>query len=64
MSEVDKVFFPDRVRPLRCDEISPHVSMGVQGDSNCLFRAISRHVTGTESNHYAVQKAMVMGYRC
>jgi len=24
-----------------------------------LFRAISRHVTGTESNHYAVRKAAV-----
>ena len=31
--------------------------MRVQGDGNCLFRAISRHVT--ESNHYAVRKAMV-----
>ena len=56
---VDKVSSPDRVRPLRCDEISPHVHMRVQGDGNCLFCAISRHVTGTESNHYAVRKAMV-----
>ena len=31
----------------------------MQGDGNCLFRAISRHVTGTESNHYAVRKAVV-----
>ena len=59
MSVVDKVSSPDRVRPLYCNEISPHIRVRVQGDGNCLFRAISRHVTGTESNHYAVRKAVV-----
>ena len=59
MSVVDKVSSPDRVRSLQCNEISPHIRVRVQGDGNCLFRAISRHVTGTESNHYAVRKAAV-----
>ena len=59
MSVVDKVSSPDRVRSLQCDEISPHIRVRVQGDGNCLFRAISRHVTGTEFNHYAVRKAVV-----
>jgi hypothetical protein len=59
MHLVDKVSSPDRLRPLQCDEIAPHVRMRVLGDGNCLFRAISRHVTGTESNHYAVRKATV-----
>ena len=59
MSVVDKVSSPDRVRSLQCNEISPHIRVRVQGDGNCLFRAISRHVTGTESNHYAVRKAAI-----
>ena len=59
MSVVDKVSSPDRVRSLQCNEISPHIRVRVQGDGNCLFRAISRHVTGTECNHYAVRKAAV-----
>ena len=59
MHLVDKVSSPDRLCPLQCDAIAPHVRMRVLGDGNCLFRAISRHVTGTESNHYAVYKATV-----
>ena len=59
MSVVDKVSTPDCVRPLQCDEIAPHIRARVQGDGNCLFRAISRHVTGTESNHYAVRRAAI-----
>ena len=59
MSVVDKVSTPDRVRPLQCDEIAPHIRARVQGDGNCLFRAISRHLTGTESNHYAVRRAAI-----
>ena len=29
------------------------------GDGNCLFRAISKGVSGTEANHLALRKAMV-----
>ena len=47
MSMVDKVSSPDRVHPLPCNEIAPHIRMRVLGDGNCLFRAVSRHVTGT-----------------
>ena len=63
MSVVDKVSSPDCVRPLPCNEIAPHIRMRVLGDGNCLFRAVSRHVTGTESNHYAVRKAAVQFLR-
>ena len=59
MSVVDKVSSPDRVHPLPCYEIALHIRTRVVGDGNCLFRAVSRHVTGTESNHYAVRKAVV-----
>ena len=59
MSVVDKVSSPDRVRSLQCNEISPHIRVRVQGDGNCFLRAISRHVTGTESNQYAVRKAAI-----
>ena len=59
MCVVDKLSSPDRLRPLQCDEISPHVRVRVLGDGNCLFRAVSRHVTGTECNHNAVRKATV-----
>ena len=59
MSVVDKVSSPQCVRPLQCNEISPHIRVRVQGDGNCLFRAISRHVTGTECNHYAIRKATI-----
>ena len=59
MHLVAKVSSLDCLRPLQCDEIAPHVRMRVLGDGNCLFCAISRHVTGTESNHYAIRKATV-----
>ena len=54
-------FIPQTVcaHPLQCDEIAPHIHARVQGDGNCLFHDISRHLTGTESNHYAVRRAAI-----
>ena len=48
---------PARVRRVRCGEIAPHIL----GDGNCLFRAISKEITGTEENHIAVRLA-ALGY--
>ena len=42
---------PAEVIPVRCDEIAPHIRDSVLGDGNCLFRAISKEITGTERNH-------------
>ena len=52
---------PARVRRVRCGEIAPHIRDSVLGDGNCLFRAISKEITGTEENHIAVRLA-ALGY--
>ena len=52
---------PARVRRVRCGEIAPHIRDRVLGDGNCLFRAISKEITGTEENHTAVRLA-ALGY--
>jgi len=46
-------------RPVTCKLIAPHVRDSVIGDGNCLFRAISKGVSGTEANHVALRNAMV-----
>ena len=51
-----------RSQPLNkipCRDIEPHIRDSVRGDGNCLFRAFSKEVIGTESNHKAVHKAIV-----
>ena len=40
---------PAWVRPVCCDEIAPHICDRVLGDGSCLFRAISKEITGTEA---------------
>ena len=52
---------PARVRCVRCGEIAPHIRDRVLGGGNCLFRAISKEITGTEENHTAVRLA-ALGY--
>ena len=42
-----------------CKSIDPHVRDKIEGDGNCLFRAFSKEITGTESNHRAVRQAIV-----
>ena len=48
-----------RVQKIPCRDIEPHIRDRVWGDDNCLFRAFSKEVTGTESNHRAVRQAIV-----
>ena len=48
-----------RVQKIPCRDIEPHIHDRVKGDDNCLFRAFSKEVTGTESNHRAVRQTIV-----
>ena len=63
MSVHNNLSTPARVRRVRCGEIAPHIRDRVLGDGNCLFRAISKEITGTEENHTAVRLA-ALGYLC
>lgn len=42
-----------------CPEIMPHTCDSILGDGNCLFRALSKELTGTQENHKAVRIAIV-----
>ena len=48
-----------RVKKIPCRDIEPHIDDSVQGNDNCLFRAFSKEVTGTESNHQAVRQTIL-----
>ena len=48
-----------RVQKIPCRDIAPHIRDSVRPDGNCLFRAFSKEITGTESNHQAVRQAIV-----
>ena len=48
-----------RIRKVNCPWIAPHVRDSVMGDGNCLFRAISKGISGTEANHLALRIAMI-----
>ena len=45
------------LKPIKCAEIVPH-GVSVVGDGHCLFRAISKEITGTQKNHRAVRLAV------
>ena len=42
----------------QCPEIVPHTCDAIERDGNCLFRALSKEVTGTQGNHEAVCDAI------
>ena len=46
------------VQAVECPEISPHVRDSIVGDGHCLFRSISKELTGTQTNHKAVRLAV------
>ena len=48
----------ERLRPIQCLEIAPHIRDAIVGDGNCI-RAISKAVTGSQDNHLALRLAMV-----
>ncbi len=47
------------VRPVECQEIAPHIRDSIRPDGNCLYRAISKQVTGSQHNHMALRLAMI-----
>ena len=46
------------VKAIKCAEILPHVRDSIKGDGHCLFRALSKEITGTQKNHRAVRLAV------
>ena len=46
------------IKPIECSELLPHVCDAIVGDGHCLFRALSKEVTGTQINHKAVRLAI------
>ena len=59
MQIIDCLCNPNSERELHCREIAPHTRLCVGADGNCLFRAFSRQLTGTEGNHEAIRQALV-----
>ncbi len=47
------------VRPIVCREIAPHIRDSIRPDGNCLYRAISKQVTGSQENHVALRLAVI-----
>ena len=47
---------------IKIEEILPHVCDKIIGDGNCLFRALSKAVTGSQINHMQLRKAIVNFY--
>ena len=56
---VDESAFPDCNSYEVCHEILPHLLDRVVGDGHCGFRALSKSITGTESNHAAFRASLV-----
>ena len=56
---IDRTSTPDCINSQTCPEIHPHVLDRVTGDGHCGFRALSKSITGTESNHAAFRAAVV-----
>ena len=44
--------------------VFPHKIDWIVGDGHCLFRAISKSITGTQKNHQAVRKVVVKWMVC
>ena len=49
----------DSLKEIPCSEIAPHIRDVIIGDGACFFRAISKAITGTENNHFAIRKSLV-----
>jgi len=47
-----------------CDDLLPHFCDSIRGDGNCLFRALSKEVTGSQKHHLAVRLAIVNFIQC
>ena len=59
LTDVTLVHEHEDVRPVECQEIAPHIRDSIRPDGNCLYRAISKQVTGSQDNHMALRLAMI-----
>ena len=46
------------------DSVAPHLVDTIVGDGHCLFRAIAKIITGSQTNHGAVRQAVVQWMLC
>ena len=49
----------DAVKQVPCREIAPHIRDEIVGDGACFYRSISKAITGTEDNHFAVRLSLI-----
>lgn len=56
---VDRTSAPQPINSIKCQEIYLHLLDKVTADGHCGFRALSKSITGTESNHTAIRAAVV-----
>ena len=61
---VDRSHTPEPTNSAACPEIHPHLLDRVIGDGHCGFRALSKSITGTETNYSAFRAAVVAFMRC
>lgn len=47
-----------RINRIDSRDIQPCIRDKIVGDGNCLFRALSKAITGNEANHYAIRTAI------
>ena len=56
---VDRTSAPQPINSIECQEIYQHLLDKVTSDGHSGFRALSKSITGTESNHTAIRAAVV-----
>uniref|UniRef100_A0A1X7SMN6 OTU domain-containing protein n=1 Tax=Amphimedon queenslandica TaxID=400682 RepID=A0A1X7SMN6_AMPQE len=59
LSGIAVVQHVDAVKQLPCREIAPHIRDEIVGDGACFYRTISKAITGTEDNHFAVRMSLI-----
>ena len=59
LSDLPLILDSEPINETTCSEISPHVRDTILPDGNCLLRALSKEVTGTQENHRAVRLSII-----
>uniref|UniRef100_A0A1X7SST5 OTU domain-containing protein n=1 Tax=Amphimedon queenslandica TaxID=400682 RepID=A0A1X7SST5_AMPQE len=59
LSGIAVVQHVDAVKQVPCREIAPHIREEIVGDGACFYRTISKAITGTEDNHFAVRMSLI-----
>uniref|UniRef100_A0A1X7SZX1 OTU domain-containing protein n=1 Tax=Amphimedon queenslandica TaxID=400682 RepID=A0A1X7SZX1_AMPQE len=49
----------DAVKQVSCREIAPHIRDEIVRNGACFYRTISKAITGTEDNHFAVRMSLI-----